>query len=144
MAGFMDTLDQDILDALTRDARTPVSTLARRLGQARTTIAARIERLERDGAILGYTIRRGAARTAIRATALIHIEPRSAPAVLQRLKAVPEVAKVATTSGRFDMIVEIAAPDTRRLDDILDLIGEVKGVISSESLIELSVKIDRR
>jgi DNA-binding Lrp family transcriptional regulator len=142
----MDGLDQTLLDALTADARTPVSTLARRLGQPRTTIAARIDRLEREGTIRGYTIRKGDGTGAapIRAAALLHIEPRSAPAVLQRLRAIPEVAQVATTSGRFDMLVEIAAPNTRRLDDILDLIGDVKGVISSESLIQLSVKIDRR
>lgn len=142
----MDDLDQTLLDALSADARTPVSTLARRLGQPRTTIAARIDRLEREGTIRGYTIRKGdgAGAALIRASALLHIEPRSAPAVLQRLRAIPEVALVSTTSGRFDMLAEIAAPTTKRLDDILDLIGEVKGVISSESLIQLSVKIDRR
>jgi predicted butyrate kinase (DUF1464 family) len=51
--------------------------------------------------------------------------------------------RVHTTSGRFDMIAEISADTTEELDETLDWIGEAKGVRSSESLIQLSTKIDR-
>mgnify|MGYP001186815985 CR=1 FL=1 len=49
-----------------------------------------------------------------------------------------------TTSGRVDMILEVVADTTEALDDTLDRIGEAKGVRSSESLIHLSTKLDRR
>lgn len=146
MGKTVDALDQKLISELTEDARSSVSTLARRLGVARTTVQARIERLERQSVISGYTIRRGVAATAplIRATVLVQVEPRAAPMVLQRLKSIPSVVLVNTTSGRFDMVLEVTAQSTRELDDILDNIGAAKGVKSSESLIHLSVKIDRR
>ncbi|MBZ0128699.1 MAG: Lrp/AsnC family transcriptional regulator [Rhodobacteraceae bacterium] len=141
----MDELDTSLIEALSSDARTSVSTLARRLGVARTTVQARIERLERDGVIAGYTIRKGkAAAPMIRAAVLIQVEPRATPMVLQRLKAMPQVELAFTTSGRFDMVLQVAARTPQDLDVILDHIGAVKGVKSSESLIQLSIRIDRR
>jgi DNA-binding Lrp family transcriptional regulator len=79
----------------------------------------------------------------LRATALLTIEPRSGAAILQRLKPIDTVEKVSTTSGRFDLMIDIYANDTEELDQTLDKIGEIKGVKSSESLIHLSQKIDR-
>ena len=105
---------------------------------------ARIERLERDGVIAGYTIRKGkAAAPMIRAAVLIQVEPRATPMVLQRLKAMPQVELAFTTSGRFDMVLQVAARTPQDLDVILDHIGAVKGVKSSESLIHLTTKFDR-
>ncbi|ETX27411.1 Lrp/AsnC family transcriptional regulator [Roseivivax isoporae] len=141
----IDETDAELMRLLAGNARLPVATLARRLGLARTTVQARIERLERDGAIAGYTLRRGAAaRAAIRATVLVSIEPRAAAGVLTRLRALRGVEACHTTSGRFDMILEVAADSTAELDRTLDEIGDAQGVRGSESLIHLTTKIDRR
>ena len=51
--------------------------------------------------------------------------------------------RVFTTSGRFDLLLQIAAPSTTLLDQVLDQIGAMTGVRSSESLIHLSTRIDR-
>jgi DNA-binding Lrp family transcriptional regulator len=143
---FMQTDDKDaaLLALLAENARAPVATLARKLGLARTTVQARIERLEARGVIAGYTLKRGAAaRPLLRATVLISIEPRSQPAVLARLRGLPAVEQVHTTSGRFDLIATLSAPSTDALDAALDQIVEAKGVHASESLIHLSTNIDR-
>ena len=58
---MLDDLDRGILAALTADARTSVATLARRLKVARSTIQARLERLETSGTIAGYTVKLGTA-----------------------------------------------------------------------------------
>lgn len=79
----------------------------------------------------------------LRASALLTVEPRSGAAVLQKLKTLPQVEKVHTTSGRFDLLVELSAETTEELDQTLDDIGAARGVKSSESLIHLSTKIDR-
>ncbi|MCL4186428.1 MAG: Lrp/AsnC family transcriptional regulator [Rhodobacteraceae bacterium] len=141
----MDDLDRTLLAQLAADARVPLATLARRLKVARSTIQARLERLEASGIIVGYTVRLGeAARTdRIRATVLLGVEPRAHAAVLARLKALAEVARVVTTSGRVDLLVEIAAPSTAALDSVLDAVGAIPGVRASESLIHLATKIDR-
>ena len=141
----MDELDRNIIGLLGADARMSVATLARRLKVARSTIQARLERLETTGVIAGYTLKLGeAARQArLRASVLLTIEPRSQAAILQRLKAVPEIERVFTTSGRFDLLLQIAASNTQVLDSVLDQIGGLAGVKSSESLIHLSTRLDR-
>ncbi|MEQ8901665.1 MAG: Lrp/AsnC family transcriptional regulator [Roseovarius sp.] len=144
MTSQIDETDRKLIALLQDNARLPVATLARRLGLARTTVQARLDRLENSGVIAGYALRLGqAARAALRATALLSIEPRTGPAVLARLKSLPQVRRVHTTSGRFDLIVTIEAETTEALDDTLDRIGEAKGVKGSESLIHLSTKLDR-
>lgn len=134
-----------MLALLGADARISVATLARRLKVARSTIQARLERLETSGVIAGYTVKLGeAARQGrIRATVLLTIEPRTQANVLTRLKALPEVERVHTTSGRVDLLLQVAASSTTALDEVLDQIGQMSGVKSSESLIHLATKLDR-
>lgn len=140
----MDDIDRAMITQLKTDARIPLATLARRLKLARSTVQARLERLETNGTISGYTVRLGdAARQAIQATILLTVEPRAQPALISRLRTVPEVERCVTTSGRFDLAVLVAAQSTSRLDEVLDMIGDLQGIRASESLIHLSTKIDR-
>lgn len=141
----MDDLDRRILAQLQQDARVSVAVLARRLKVARSTVQARLERLETSGLIAGYTVRLGeAAREGrIRATVLLTVEPRAQVSILPRLKSFPEVERIHTTSGRVDMLLQVAASSTSQLDDVLDQIGGLTGVRQSESLIHLSTKLDR-
>jgi DNA-binding Lrp family transcriptional regulator len=141
----MDDLDRSMLTLLGADARISVATLARRLKVARSTVQARLERLETTGVIAGYTVKLGetARQGRIRATVLLMIEPRAQANVLTRLRSIPEVERVHTTSGRVDLLLQVAAPSTTALDQVLDQIGEMTGVRQSESLIHLSTKIDR-
>ena len=140
----MDNIDKKLIQALTYNARTSLSDLARQIGIARTTVQSRIERLEKAGTIRGYSIRMGSAnRPLIRASVLIAFDPHNGGEVLSKLRILPEVRRAHTTSGRFDMLVEIAAQTTTDLDRILDQIGSAKGVKSSESLIYLTTKLDR-
>ena len=140
----MDDIDKKLIRALTDNARAPLTELARQLGIARTTVQSRIVRLEKIGTIRGYTLRMGSAsRPMIRASVLIAFEPHSSGEVLSKLRCLPEVRRAHTTSGRFDMLVEIATQTTADLDRILDQIGSSKGVKSSESFIYLTTKLDR-
>jgi DNA-binding Lrp family transcriptional regulator len=141
----MDELDRNIIGHLSADARASVATLSRRLRVARSTIQARLERLETSGVIAGYTLKlgEGAREGRLRASVLLTIEPRSQAAVLTRLKSIAEIERVFTTSGRFDFLVQVACPSTQVLDQVLDQMGAMTGVRASESLIHLSTKIDR-
>jgi DNA-binding Lrp family transcriptional regulator len=141
----MDELDRNILGLLGADARMSVATLARRLRVARSTIQARLDRLETTGVIVGYTLKLGEAgrQSRLRASVLLTIEPRTQAACLTRMKSIAEIERVFTTSGRFDLLLEIAAPNTQVLDQVLDEIGSMAGVKASESLIHLATKIDR-
>ncbi len=145
MAEILDDTDRALLAQLSRNARAPVSELARKLGVARTTIQARIERLERTGVIRGYTVRASeVGGRLVRAYVLIQAEPRRTAAISMALTRMPEVESLHTTSGRFDMAAQIAAPDTARLDAVLDRMALVEGVLGLETLILLTTKTDRR
>ncbi len=139
-----DETDLQLLALLRDNARRPVADLARALGLARTTVQARIERLENTGVIQGYTLRSSAAmRPPLQATVLISIEPRAGPDVLARLRSLSGVEVVHTTSGRFDLLAQVVAQTTADLDQTIDRIGDARGVKSSESLIHLATKLDR-
>ena len=122
-----------------------LTVLARRVGVARSTVQTRLDRLETGGVIAGYTVRLGAGarHTRIRATVLLAIEPRAQPAILTRLKAIPQIERIHTTSGRIDLALQLAAATTTELDEALDRIAALEGVRDSESLIHLSTKLDR-
>ncbi len=141
----MDELDSNILTLLGADARMSLATLARRLKVARSTVQARLERLETTGVIAGYTLKLGEAARAgrLRAAVLLTIEQRAQAAILTRLKSVPEVERAITTSGRYDLILQIGAPNTQVLDQVLDQIEAMTGVTTSESLIYLTTRLDR-
>jgi len=141
----MDDLDQKLLAALAADSSTSTSRLARRFKVARSTVQARIERMEATGIIGGYTVKLGKVGLArrIKATVLVNVEPRESAGVVQRLRAMPEVEVVHTTTGRYDLILQVAADTTTALDEVLDRVGMVAGVRNSESLIHLTTKFDR-
>lgn len=141
----MDDLDQRLLAALAADSSTSTSRLARRFKVARSTVQARIERMETTGIIAGYTVKLGNVALArrIKATVLVNVEPRETAGVVQRLRAMPEVEITHTTTGRADLILQIAADTTTALDEVLDKIGMIAGVRGSESLIHLTTKFDR-
>lgn len=145
MAVTLDDTDRALLAALARNARAPATELARKLGIARTTVQARIDRLETAGVIKGYTVKTAIGPGAmIRAYVLIQAEPRRTAAVAAALQRIAELESLHTTSGRFDLAAQIGAPDTQLLDDALDRIGLIEGVVGMETLVQLATKVDRR
>lgn len=142
----MDEIDEELIALLVENARLPVASLAKHMDLARSTVQARLDRLERKGVISGYTVRLGDIMRSqrLRATVLLQIDPMKLAPVLAKLKALPEVRAAHTASGRFDLIVTLSAQTTETLDTALDAIGTVNGVRTSESLIHLSTRIDRR
>lgn len=141
----MDDLDRTILGLLSGDARISLAVMARRLKVARSTVQARLERLETSGVIAGYTVKLGEAARAgrLRATVLLEIDLKVQAAILSKLKSIPEIERISTTSGRVDLLLQVAANSTQQLDKVLDEVGGLNGVQNSESLIHLTTKLDR-
>ncbi len=141
----LDATDLALIAALSENARMSVSTIARRIGLARTTVQARLERLEKSGVIEGYSIRLGAgARPAISGTLLVCTDPHETSAIVGRIKSLPEVKAIHSASGRYDLVIEVATDDTATLDRTLEWIGSARGVKEIESLIHLATKLERR
>lgn len=141
----LDALDRALLAALQTNARESTAELARRLGVARTTVVARLARLERDGVIVGYTVRLGrdVAETAIDAYVGITLAPKAGRTVERALSRMPELRQLATVSGEFDYLALVRAETTERLDALLDDIGALEGVTRTHTSVVLARRIDR-
>jgi DNA-binding Lrp family transcriptional regulator len=140
-----DTIDRTLIALLQANARSSTADLARKLGIARTTVVARLARLERDGVIVGYTARLApdADRSGIQAYVGIAVSPKSARSVLKRFELMPELRQLSSVSGEFDFIALLRADSTARLDALLDEIGEIDGVTKTTTSVVLALRIDR-
>jgi DNA-binding Lrp family transcriptional regulator len=140
-----DETDRALLAALQANARTPVTTLAKKLGIARTTVLARIARMETAGVITGYSVRlnQAAMERSLQAYVGISVAPKSGREVVKRLEAMPEVKLVCSVSGEFDYVAWIRADNANALDVRLDEIGEVEGVLKTTTSIVLAERINR-
>ena len=130
-----DNIDQRLIQLLRHDARRSVSDLALELKLSRATVRARMERLERSGDILGYTVilRAEAIEMPVRGLMLIEIEGRASDRVIDSLSGFAEVTAIHTTNGKWDLIAEIATDSLSALDAILRKIRLIPGITGSET-----------
>jgi DNA-binding Lrp family transcriptional regulator len=141
----LDELDRRLLALLQADARTPAAELARRLDVARTTVLARLARLEKQGVIVGYTVRlaRDEDARGVEAYVGISVQPRAGAGVTARLATLPELRQLSSVSGEFDYLALLRAESTTRLDAVLDEIGSFEGVLKTMTSVVLARRIDR-
>ena len=137
--------DQQLLTVLRENARASTAEIARRLKLSRTTVQSRIERLERQGVIGGYTVRVNddAERGHIRAHILITVLPKQMAAVVEALRAMPEMRALHSVSGPSDLVAMAVVPSVSEMDELTDRIGAVDGVERTTSSIILSAKFER-
>jgi DNA-binding Lrp family transcriptional regulator len=136
----MDDTDRELLSLLRADARATVASLAKALRVARGTVQNRIARLERDGVIVGYTVRVRPQLDERRITALmtLAVEGNQADAVLRALRGDPAVQTLHTTNGRWDIVAELHADSLEAFDRVLGRIRLIEGVAQSETSLLLS------
>lgn len=143
--GIKDPLDRELIHLLQANARESTATLARKLGVARTTVVARLARLEASGAIVGYTTRLGseAADQGVQAFVGITVQPKAGREVVAKLSRFPELRQLASVSGEYDYMAVLRAESTMRLDALLDELGDIEGVIKTTSSVVLALRVDR-
>jgi len=142
----LDAIDRQLLSLLQANAREPAAILARKLGLARTTVVARIARLERESIVSGYGVRLGRLleEAAVRAYCFISVLPKTPAAVIRELERMPEVEEVSSVSGPYDYLIFLRCETHEQLDALLDRIGLIDGVKQTQTSIVLSRKVDRR
>lgn len=142
---LLDNLDRRLIALLQADARSSTADLARRLAVARTTVLARLTRLEREGVIVGYTVRLGQdeGERGVEAYVGITTEPKAGALVTQRLAALPELRQLCSVSGEFDYLALLRAESPARLDRLLDEIGAIDGVTRTTTSVVLARRVDR-
>lgn len=142
----MDATDRALVALLQADARASTAELARRLGVARTTVVARLARLERDGIVVGYGVRLASdhEERGVQAYVGLNVDPKRSRTLQLRLASLPELRQLCSVSGEFDYLALLKADSPARLDALLDEIGEMDGVLKTHTSIVLAQRIDRR
>ena len=137
--------DWALLNLLQANARAPVAELAKALGLARTTVQARLKRLEATGVIAGYTVQLGTRERSSRVQAhvLLEVDAKRTQATIRALQDLPQVRAVQSVSGPFDYVAKIEEQSVERLDAVLDRIGALEGVLRTQSLVVLATKFER-
>ncbi|MCP3971165.1 MAG: Lrp/AsnC family transcriptional regulator [Rhodobacteraceae bacterium] len=138
----MDDSDRKLIALLRRDSRIPLCDLATRLGMARATVRARIEKLLAHGEIQGFTVltRDDVAQSPVRGLMMLKIEGAGAERIRHRLMGFAQVTAVHSTNGNWDMIAEIGTGTLEAFDQVLFEIRQLDGVSSSETNLLLSTR----
>jgi len=146
MAFEIDSIDSHLLSLLHANARESAANLARKLSLARTTVVARIARLEREGVVAGYGLRLGRRweDSEIQAFCGLKVNPKTSSTLLRALQRMHEVQEVCAVSGSYDYILFLRCPTMDALDRVLDQLGQIDGIFETHSSVVLSKKLDRR
>jgi len=141
----MDPIDEQLILALRENGRATTADLARLVGRSRTSVQSRIERLEKQGVIVGYGVRLAPEHDlgAVRAHVMIKVGPKEVRAVTAALRAISQVRVLHSVSGDVDLIAVAAAGSVAEMDEIIDRIGALDGVERTTSSIILSTKFER-
>ncbi|MCW2777419.1 MAG: transcriptional regulator, AsnC family [Frankiales bacterium] len=142
---MLDDLDLALLRELVAGERVPVVDLARRLGVARGTAQARLDRLVRDGVVADWAPRLSAAALGLPVTAFVTLEIRQGvghSAVVEHLRAIPQVLEAHTTTGDGDLLCRVAARDNTDLQAVLDRVVASPDIRRTSSVVALSTPIE--
>jgi DNA-binding Lrp family transcriptional regulator len=145
--GLIDQLDHALIELLAAEPRVGVLEASRRLGVARGTVQARLDRMAERGVITGYGPEVDPAALGYEVTAFITLEIRQAGGhdpVAERLAAIPEVLEVHTITGVGDMLCRVVARTNSDLQRVLDSIVATEGVVRSATLISLATQVPYR
>ena len=144
---MIDELDARLIDLLGAEPRVGVLEASRRLGVARGTVQARLDRLRDRGVITGYGPDVDPAAIGFRVTAFVTLEIRQAGGhdpVTERLALIAEVLEAHTITGQGDMLCRVVARDNADLQRVIDAIVGVPGVVRTSTVIALAAPIDYR
>jgi DNA-binding Lrp family transcriptional regulator len=143
----IDDLDRRLLTLLAEHPHVGVLGASRRLGVARGTVQARIDRLVGGGVIRSFAPTIDAAALGYPVTAFCTVEIRQGKghaAVVEHLSGIAEVLEAHTITGSGDLVLRIVARDNADLQRVLDAILDDRHVTRANTLIALAERIGYR
>jgi DNA-binding Lrp family transcriptional regulator len=143
----IDDLDGRLIELLRAEPRVGVLEASRRLGVARGTVQARLDRMHARGVITGYGPDIDAAALGYTVTAFVTLEIRQAGGhdpVAEHLAAIAEVLEAHTITGAGDMLCRVVARSNADLQRVIDAIVALDGVVRTSTVIALAAPLPHR
>jgi DNA-binding Lrp family transcriptional regulator len=142
----IDDLDARLIAALAESPRAAVLDLARRLGVARGTVQARLDKLQHRGVITGFgpDLSARALGYGVVAFTTIEIAQGRLAAVVEHLRAIPEMLEAHATTGPGDLHCRLVARSNEHLQDVINRVLDVEGIVRTETHVALSEQIPLR
>jgi DNA-binding Lrp family transcriptional regulator len=142
----LDELDGRILALLEANGRESATKLAAKVGLSRSAVQERVARLERDGIIQGYTIRRGSGGrpAGVDAYLSVRLEGPACPRVAPLVRELPEVLSIESLAGELDMLIRVRVPDMAALSTLREHVARLPEVRTVTTAPVLAVHLDRR
>ena len=144
---MLDELDRRLIELVSAEPRIGMLEASRRLGVARGTVQARLDRLQARGVITGYGPDIDPAALGHGVTAFVTLEIRQAGGhdeVAWQLAQIAEVLEVHTITGSGDMFCRAVARTNADLQRVIDAIVEVPGVVRTSTVIALATPVPYR
>jgi DNA-binding Lrp family transcriptional regulator len=143
----MDELDGRLLDLFTHHPRLGVLEASRRLGVARGTVQARLDKLAATGVVTGWGPDLSPEALGYPVTAFLTLEIRQGAGhdtVARHLETIPEVLEAFTITGAGDMWARVVARSNTDLQRVIDLALGHDAIVRSSTVIALATQVPYR
>ena len=137
----LDETDRKILTILQKNSRTPLREISKEVGLAESTVYERIKKLKGRGIIQKFTVVLDpeALGFSIMAFVLIKSKAGMYSHVANELSKYPQIVEIYETTGDYDMLIKIRTSGSDELNEFLDRIGNVDGVVATHTMVVLKV-----
>lgn len=147
----MDQLDVTLIDLFADEPRVGVLEASRRLGVARGTVQARLDKLAASGVVTGWGPDLDPAAMGYPVTAFLTLEIRQGASptsghdrVADHLADIPEVIEACTITGAGDLWCRVVARSNADLQRVIDLVLAESAIVRSTAVIALATQVPRR
>ena len=139
----MNDLDLRLVALLKRNARMSVTQMSFELNASRITVDSHIKKLEESGVIKGYTVKLGSEefRHKISGWILINAEANKEEAAIAKMIEMPELTRLHTTNGKWDLAAEIQTQTLEEFDRAISKLRQIAGITETETSLLLSSRI---
>jgi DNA-binding Lrp family transcriptional regulator len=143
----VDRLDADLIRMFADEPRISMLEASRRLGIARATVHARMQRLQRDGTVRSFGPELDLVALGYPVTAFCTLEIRQGRGhepVAAHLAGIPEVLEAYTITGPGDVLIRVAAKSNSDLQRVIDRVVDDESVVRTSTHIALQTQIPYR
>lgn len=144
---MVDQLDARLIELMSAEPRIGVLETSRRLGVARGTVQARLDRLAARGVVTGYGPDIDPVALGYDVTAFVTLELMQRGGreqVAERLAMIEEVLEAHTITGPGDIVCRVVARTNADLQRVIDAIVDVPGVVRTSTVIALASAVGFR